>query len=138
MSVSQISLFLESKPGHFSRVLNLFQDKGINVRGFSASDTLDYGIVRIIVDKPQLAMDELSRLGAAAKITEVLCLKLEDSPGELSRVMGVLSQSGINVVYCYSLISTYIAVSVSDIQAAEQALSKQPVVLVSQDDFEQI
>ena len=52
MSVSQISVFLESKPGHLRRVLDSFEEAGVSVRGYSASDTGDYGIVRFIVDDP--------------------------------------------------------------------------------------
>ena len=52
MSVSQISVFIESEPGHLVRVLDSFVEAGVNVRGYSASDTGDYGIVRFIVDNP--------------------------------------------------------------------------------------
>ena len=44
MSVSQISVFLESKPGHLRRVLDSFEEAGVSVRGYSASDTGDYGL----------------------------------------------------------------------------------------------
>ena len=50
MSVQQISVFLESRPGHLRRVLDAFEDAHVSVRGYSASDTGDYGIVRFIVD----------------------------------------------------------------------------------------
>lgn len=138
MSVSQISMFLESKPGHLSRALNNFEAHDINVRGYSASDTGDYGIVRFIVDKPEQALKVLKEAGAAAKLSEVLCLKLEDKPGELARIMGVLSDCGINVAYSYSLISTYIALSVENISQAESLLSKAPVELLTQEQIAQL
>lgn len=138
MSVSQISMFLESKPGHLSRALNNFEAHDINVRGYSASDTGDYGIVRFIVDKPEQALQVLKEAGAAAKLSEVLCLKLEDKPGELARIMGVLSDCGINVAYSYSLISTYIALSVENISQAESLLSKAPVELLTQEQIAQL
>lgn len=138
MSVSQISMFLESKPGHLSRALNNFEAHDINVRGYSASDTGDYGIVRFIVDKPEQALQVLKEAGAAAKLSEVLCLKLEDKPGELARIMGVLSDCGINVAYSYSLISTYIALSVENISQAETLLSKAPVELLTQEQIAQL
>ena len=46
--------------------------------------------------------------------------------------MGVISDVGINVLYSYSLISTFIALSVKDLDEAERLLSKQPVALVDQ------
>ena len=56
MGVSQISVFIESRPGHMSRVLESFNEARVSVRGYSASDTGDYGIVRFIVDDPDKAL----------------------------------------------------------------------------------
>lgn len=129
MSVPQISVFMESRPGHLHRVLDAFEDAHVNVRGFSASDTGDYGVVRFIVDEPDKAIDVLRGMGSATVKSEVLCLRLSDQPGELARVMGILSDRGLNVSYTYSLISTFIAVSVKDIAHAEEILKDEPVEL---------
>ena len=129
MSVPQISVFMESRPGHLPRVLDAFEDAHVNVRGFSASDTGDYGVVRFIVDEPDKAVDVLRGMGSATVKSEVLCLRLPDRPGELARVMGILSDRGLNVSYTYSLISTFIAVSVKDIAHAEEILKDEPVEL---------
>ncbi len=129
MSVPQISVFMESRPGHLHRVLDAFEDAHVNVRGFSASDTGDYGVVRFIVDEPDKAIDVLRGMGSATVKSEVLCLRLPDRPGELARVMGILSVRGLNVSYTYSLISTFIAVSVKDIAHAEEILKDEPVEL---------
>ena len=135
MSVSQISVFIESEPGHLVRVLNSFVEAGINVRGYSASDTGDYGIVRFIVDDPDKALSVLHEQNAAATKSEVLVLRLEDKPGELARVMAVIADCHINVTYSYSLISTYIVLSVNDVAAAERMLESEPVELLGQDDL---
>lgn len=132
MSVRQMSVFLESKPGHMKRVLDAFEAANVSVRGYSASDTGDYGIVRFIVDDPDRAAAVLSEMGTAWKATDVLCVALADRPGELARVMGVISDVGINVLYSYSLISTFIALSVKDLEEAERLLLQQPVALVDQ------
>lgn len=129
MSVPQISVFMESRPGHLHRVLDAFEEAHVNVRGFSASDTGDYGVVRFIVDEPDKAVDVLRGMGSATVKSEVLCLRLPDRPGELARVMGILSDRGLNVSYTYSLISTFIAVSVKDIAHAEEILKDEPVEL---------
>ena len=129
MSVPQISVFMESRPGHLHRVLDAFEAAHVNVRGFSASDTGDYGVVRFIVDEPDKAIDVLRGMGSATVKSEVLCLRLPDRPGELARVMGILSDRGLNVSYTYSLISTFIAVSVKDIAHAEEILKDEPVEL---------
>ena len=135
MSVSQISVFVESKPGHLSRVLEGLDGCDINIRGFSASDTGGYGIVRFIVDKPDVALEFLSSRGFAVRRSEVLCIKLNDTPGELKRTLNIMADCGINVVYCYSLAATYIVLAVKDLEDAERQLKKCPVDLVDQDEI---
>jgi hypothetical protein len=135
MAVSQISVFLENQPGHLKRILDAFEDAGVNVRGYSASDTGDYGIARFILDKPDAALDVLRKRGCAAIQAQVLCIRLPDKPGELARVMGIIADAGINVLYSYSLISTIIAIHVDDAVSAEAALQHQPIELISQEDL---
>ncbi len=135
MSVLQISVFVESRPGHLKRILDLFEQNNVNVRGYSCSDTGDYGIARFVVDDPERATSALKNAGAAVTQREILCLKLNDDPGELARVFGVLSELNMNVKYSYSLISTYIAVGIDDVSTAEGALKNQPVEFVSQQDL---
>ena len=74
MAITQISVFVESRPGHLVRTLSVFSEAGINVRDFSAGDTGEYGIVRFIVDKPDQALALLAERGAAARASEVLCV----------------------------------------------------------------
>ena len=70
---------------------------------------------------------------ACAVVTkEVLCLRLPDRPGELANIMGVFARLNINVEYSYSLVSTYIAISVKDLAAAEEALKEEAVELIDQ------
>lgn len=135
MSVSQISVFLESQPGRLQRVLDAFERAQVNVRGFSASDTGEYGVVRFVLDDPKRGLAVLQELGSAATTTEVVCLKLLDKPGELARVMGSIAEVDINVVYSYSLISTYIVLYVDDVERAEALLASHPVEILTQDDL---
>lgn len=132
MAVQQLSVFIESKPGHLKRILGAFVDEGISVKGYAVSDTGDYGIARFVVDNPDRAFQVLQSAGAAVKQTEVLCVKLLDVPGELARVFDVIAAQDMNVKYSYSLISTYIAIGVEDVAKAEVALAGQPVELVHQ------
>ena len=132
MSVTQISVFVESRPGHLIRTLEVFASSGINVRGFSASDTGEYGIVRFIVDRPEEALGMLREKGAAVQSSKVLCVRLEDRPGALEDVLGTMADKDINVVYCYSMMDTYIILAVKDLEAAEKALESTSLSLVDQ------
>ena len=116
--IQQISVFIENRPGRVSNVCALLEQAGINVRGFMISDTNDYGILRLVVDRPDDALDLLGRNGYAAKAKPILVARLEDRPGNLSRLLDHLSEAQINVTYSYSLISTFVAICTSDIEQA--------------------
>lgn len=135
MSIKQISVFVENRPGHLQSILALFTEKDINVRGYSCSDTGDYGIARFIVDKPEKALSVLAERDVAATSSDVICLVLKDEPGELERVFGLMAESGVNISYSYSLISTYIAFKVNDPDKAEEYLSEQGISLINQNDL---
>lgn len=135
MSITQISVFVESRPGHLVRVLSVLGDNDINIHGFSAGDTGEYGIVRFVVDKPVQAAEVLQAAGFACRVSDVLCAKLDDKPGELRHVLSVFGECGINIVYCYSLSSTFIAFAVKDLDAAAKALAQSDITLVSQEEM---
>ena len=65
-----------------------------------------------------------------SELTNMACLTEE--VGELARIMGVFAKLNINVEYSYSLVSTYIAISVKDLTAAEEALKEEAVELIDQ------
>ena len=137
MSISQISVFVESQPGHMKSVLDTMAQAQVNVRGYCAADTGDYGIVRFVVDKPELGLKVLQEAGYAAKLTNILCVEVSDTPGELSRVLGVISDAGINITYSYSLVSTYIALQTgNDLQHAEELLAQTDLKLVNDNDLQ--
>lgn len=135
MSVTQVSVFVESKPGHLCRILDLFGVEDISIRGYSCSDTGDYGIARFVVDDPERACAVLADRGHAVTTTEVLCLELVDSPGELAHVCDILAKAQINVIYSYSLISTFSVFKVEEVQRAEALLTEQGITLVTQTDL---
>ncbi len=135
MSIKQISVFVESQPGHLKRNLDILQEAGVSIRGFSCSDTGDYGIVRFVVDDPEKGCAVLKDRGAAVALTDVVCLELVDKPGELARVFGILANAKINITYSYSLIATYIVFRVDDPEAVEKLLGNHDIRLINQDEL---
>ena len=134
MDVTQISVFIENRPGRAAQVCRLLEERGINVRGFMISDTNDYGILRLVVDKPQAALQALTEQGYAAKAKPILVARLADEPGNLSRLIDGLAEANVNLVYSYSLISTYVALAVSDLEAVRTIADKVGIELVGPDE----
>ncbi len=138
MAVNQISVFTESRVGHLTKILKLLRDGGINVRGYSVSDTGEYGIARFIVDDYETVCRVLKDNNAAYTVKKVLCIKLVDEPGELARVTSIFAQAQINVRYSYSMISTYIIVGVDDADAVQNLLAGEDLQFVNQEDIARI
>ena len=137
-SVRQLSVFIANEAGRISEVTRAIGDAGVNIRGFSVSDTADYGIVRLIVDDPDKGLEVLHAGGFTVKESDVVCVQLPDRPGGLAGVLKAVSDAGVNIEYVYSLISTYVVINVADIDRALSLLEGQPVVLVSQEEIARI
>ena len=138
MKVKQLSVFIENKAGRVSEVTDILGKAQVNIRGFSVSDTADYGIVRLVVDRPEVGLAALKDAGFTVKESDVICINLPDRPGGLAEVLKVVSDSGVNIEYVYSLIATYVVVNVGDVDQALQLLRDQPVQLVSQEEIARI
>jgi len=138
VNVKQLSVFIENKAGRVSEITDVLGAAGVNIRGFSVSDTTDYGIVRLVVDEPEVGRKALHDAGFTVKESEVICINLPDHPGGLAGVLKVVSNAGVNIEYVYSLISTYVVINVADIDRALSLLEGQPIVLVSQEEIARI
>jgi len=137
VNVKQLSVFIENKAGRVSEVTDVLGRAGVNIRGFSVSDTVDYGIVRLVVDDPNRGLEALHDAGFAVKANDVLCVELPDLPGGLAGVLKVVSGAGVNIEYVYSLIGTYVVIDVADIDRAIGLLRDKPVTLVTQEEIAQ-
>ncbi len=103
MRVTQISVFLENRPGRLANLLQVLSAAHINLRALSLADTADFGIARIIVDDTVAAMEAIRRAGLTAATTEVLRVEVPDVPGALeTAIVMPLAQAGVNIEYLYA------------------------------------
>ncbi len=102
--VKQISIFLENKCGRLVKVTQVLGKNQINIRALTIADTSDFGILRLIVDKPDEALDVLKKEGFMASPTDVIALEVPDTPGGLARVLEYLEAAEINIEYLYSFV----------------------------------
>lgn len=101
MIIKQISIFLENVAGRLAEVTKLLATHQINLRAMTIADTADFGILRIVVDRPDEAMKALRNGGFTAKATDVLAVEVEDRPGGLAKVMEIFRQNHVNIEYVY-------------------------------------
>ena len=101
-NIKQLSVFLQNKQGRLANVAKIFAEEKINIRALSVADTADFGILRMIVDQPDHACAFLKKAGFAVTITEVIAVKMPDSPGGLNDLLQLLQECGVNLEYMYA------------------------------------
>ena len=102
MITKQLSVFVENKKGRLSAILNGLAANGIDLSALSLADTSEFGVLRLIVNKPDEAKKILNDAGVIVKITDVLAVVLDDAPGGAAKVIEVLYQNDISVEYMYA------------------------------------
>ena len=102
MEIKQISVFLENTTGRLSEVTKVLANAGINLRAISIADTADFGILRLIVDKTNEAINALNAAGFTTRQTNVAAVEIEDKPGSLARLMELFQQQQVNIEYLYA------------------------------------
>jgi len=102
--VEQVSVFLENKPGHLAQLARTLASASINMRALMVADTEDFGVVRVICDRPRAARSALESAGFGVSITQVVAVEMPDRPGALADVLETLGGEGINVEYAYAFV----------------------------------
>jgi hypothetical protein len=102
MMIKQLSVFLENKSGRLTEVTRVLGENDINISAFSIADTADFGILRMIVTKPDEAVKLLKEQGFSVHITDVICIIVPDKPGGLYKALDILSNEKISIEYMYA------------------------------------
>jgi len=104
MPVKQISVFLENKCGRLADVTRVIGNHGINIRAFSVADTTDFGILRLIVNRPEDAYEVLRKEGFTVSLTDVIAVQIPDRPGGLADILTLMQDAGVNIEYMYAFV----------------------------------
>lgn len=104
MTIKQLSIFIENKGGTLIKVLDLLSKGGIQIIASTVADTQDYGIYRVICDKPTQAFLLLKEAGINIQLTDVIALSIDDIPGQAANAIHVLSEAGVSILYMYSFL----------------------------------
>lgn len=127
MLIKQISVFVENKFGRLAKITEVLSENNIDIKALSLADTTDFGVLRIIVDKPEDAISALRENGVIAKITNVVSVDLEHSPGGLTKVLNKLSENEIAIEYMYAFVGgkadgAQLVVKTDDIEKTQKIL----------------
>lgn len=103
MRVKQISIFIENKEGRIAEVTSILSNANVNIRAVALADTVDFGVLRLIVNQTDKAIEALKKEGFTVGQTDVVAVKVEDTPGGLNKILEIIESAGLNVEYMYSL-----------------------------------
>ena len=133
--MKQVSIYVENQPGRLAEVTKALADAGVDIQALSIADTDTFGILRLIVNDPELAERTVINAGFSAKVTEVVAVAVEDRPGGLSDVLTMLSKEGVDMGYMYAFIGKKegfadVILRVKDNRKAKEILSAHGVKLL--------
>ena len=143
MTVKQISVFVENKPGQLAELTDVLNKNKIDMRALSIAETPDFGIVRLIVDDAYETACVLKKADYICSITPVLAVEIPDVPGGLSNVLQIMKKHKINLEYTYAFIArkkdfAYMVFRVDDNKAAIDILVKNKIKLLCPEDLQNI
>jgi hypothetical protein len=143
MAVRQISVFLENKIGRLAEITQILGNKEINIRALAIADTTEFGILRMIVDRPQKAYEALEKRGFTVSQTKVVVVEVEDKPGGLAQVMAILGKEGINVEYLYAFVApkgrgALVVLKIEEKKATVDLLQAQKVKILSAEEISKL
>ena len=126
---SQVTVFVENKPGRISRIARKLGDEGINIRAITISDMGEYGLINIISNDPEGAAEALAGDGFSVSRKHVIAIIIEDRPGGLADITEYLHSNGINVSNAYGFIlqqrdRAVLILEVDDYKKAEKLIGK--------------
>ena len=105
MIIKQISIFVENKPGRLAEITEIIAKNDVNIRALSVADTTHFGILRIIVDDPEMVQRVLKEAGLTVSITSVITAAIKDRPGGLAEVLKLFAAHDIQIEYMYAFIA---------------------------------
>lgn len=102
MSVQQLSVFVENAPGRLKAIAQVLAQASINMQAISLADTYDFGVVRLIVDDNEKALQVMDEHHFVAKLSDILAVEVTDEPGQLLELLGQFEAAGLNIEYMYA------------------------------------
>ncbi|MFV0400083.1 MAG: ACT domain-containing protein [Oscillospiraceae bacterium] len=134
-TIQQLSVFVENSKGRMAEITKVIADAGVDIRALSVADTSDFGILRLIVDQPEKAIQSLKTAGMTVSLTDVIAVGIDDTPGTFARAVSIMSDADINIEYMYAFISrsdgkAFVIMRVDDNDRGIKALSDAGVRLL--------
>ena len=136
MKIKQLSIFLQNKMGSLAKPLEVLTVADVNIRAMCMADTSEFGILRLVVDDPIKGKEALEENNFLVKITDIIGIEMNDTPGGLTSVLDVIRDNLIDLEYLYAFShkkedKAILLLHADDIDKLIDVLSKNNITLVS-------
>jgi len=133
--LTEISIFLPNNPGVLAKFIELLNEGNINIKAITVAETPDYGLLLILVDKPEKCIKLLNENNYEISATDVLAVKIPDNfkNDTLFDIANILGENKINIEYLYMTIVsniTLMIVRVDENDKAENILESKNYILI--------
>ena len=102
MKIKQLSIFLQNRMGSLSKPLEDLTVADVNIRAMCMADTSEFGILRLVVDNPEKGKEALEQNSFLVKMTEIIGVEMNDTPGGLTSVLNIIKENNIDLEYLYA------------------------------------
>ncbi len=132
MLVKQISVFLENKSGRLAEVTKVLGSHEIDIGALSIADTTDFGVLRLIVNKPEEAESILKEKDFLVSSASVVAVSIDDKPGGLAVALSALESERMSIEYMYAFVGkaaneAIVILKVEDPQKAVEVLKRHDI-----------
>lgn len=100
----QINIFVENKPGRLTKLTRILTDAQINLRAIVIADRETFGVIKILVDNPQKALDALKGNGYACAVKNILAVIIDDRAGGLLSLTEALNSNSVDIIDAYGFV----------------------------------
>ena len=137
-TISQVSAFIENRPGMLREILRILSEEGINLRALNVAENEDYGILRIIPDNIEKTMKVLKANEYLVSEIQVCAIEVPDEPGGLERLLEQLANDGVDIQYMYSVFAfeegkAYMIISAKDVVIMSRSIEKNNIATADKD-----
>jgi len=135
MYAKQLTVFIENRTGRLSEVLGVLKNSNVNILSMSLADTTEFGLLRLIVDQPQVGKEKLTENGFSSLLSDVSIIKIPHKVGSLQELLGAIDRSDVNVEYMYGLSieaeEAYVVLKASDLAKVDAILTEHNIETVT-------
>lgn len=141
MKITQISVFLENRKGRLYEVCSLLGSNEVNIRALTVAETESFGVLRIVVDKSEVAVKVLRDHNFVANFTDVVAVEVGDRPGGLAGVLKIFADNDVNIEYMYGFVEKFsdkalLVFRFEDADFAQQVLAQHSISVVTRKEIE--